>query len=336
MENSKGKKLIKVGGIVVMIAVGTLLINLITPTSSSYAFILFLFPIEFVFGLVLLVVGYISRLREVLNPGRIVITTGAIIGILSVFLSAIIPELFSWYKIESYWMIYENGVYLTGFGTSISTGAYIAPELSILVLIGGMLVIGGSFLCIIIGANESATTKLKVAGIIGGFLMLIGPILLIIDLVIGKSDFARNLVELRSWAGGTLFEGTYVDIYTYTWGLWIGFFLVLAGGVLGLIGGIILIMPRAVKTASLISERLEKEKYDKEVEYKLFNYLNTHEGNAFTVQALKNRTEEFITSPGARDYCSRNIETILERLIVDGKIKYTKKEGISHYWCVNQ
>jgi len=44
---------------IIMIAVVTLLINFIIPTSSSYAFILFLFPIEFTIGLIVLIIGLI-------------------------------------------------------------------------------------------------------------------------------------------------------------------------------------------------------------------------------------------------------------------------------------
>ena len=49
----------KVGIYIIIMAVGTLLINFIIPTSASYAFILFLFPIEFIIGLIVLIIGLI-------------------------------------------------------------------------------------------------------------------------------------------------------------------------------------------------------------------------------------------------------------------------------------
>ena len=58
-ERQPGKKIAKVGSYIIIMALLTLAINFIMPTSTSYAFILFLFPIELVIGLVLLVVGFL-------------------------------------------------------------------------------------------------------------------------------------------------------------------------------------------------------------------------------------------------------------------------------------
>lgn len=105
-------------------------------------------------------------------------------------------------------------------------------------------------------------------------------------------------------------------------------------GILMLVGGFVwvgIIIQKKEKTVSLIREKFETEKYGKEVEYKLLNYINTNKGIAFSVQALINRLEEFIEDIGTRNYCKRNIESILNKLIYDGKIEYSEKNGISHY-----
>lgn len=64
----KLSKVAKAGIYLLVIAVGTLLINLITPTFSSYTFIVFMFPVELVVGLILVIVGLIqsvlSKYRE--------------------------------------------------------------------------------------------------------------------------------------------------------------------------------------------------------------------------------------------------------------------------------
>jgi len=64
VDRHPGKKVTKAGGYFLVIAILTLMINFIMPTSSSYAFILFIFPVQIVIGLVLLVVGLIISARS--------------------------------------------------------------------------------------------------------------------------------------------------------------------------------------------------------------------------------------------------------------------------------
>ena len=161
---------------------------------------------------------------------------GALIGILSVVLSLILPELFGWYMIGVSSMGITGRGYITGFGTLVVRGPGFesAADLAILVLIGGILIIIGAILCI-----ASGEVLPEVIGIIGGILMLVGPMLLIIDLLAVVSEVAEATDRLVDVAGGTIFGGSHFEMgYKYIWGLYLGFYILIAAGVLGLIGGI--------------------------------------------------------------------------------------------------
>lgn len=168
--------------------------------------------------------------------GKIIAIIGAIIGLASIFLSFIAPELFSWYRYEITGIGGSGGYYLTGFGTVIDLGNTSTKEISILGVIGGCLVIIGSILCIVATVKET-----KGMGVLGGVLMLIAPILLVIDFIVGWSELARNIQDnldifiTRDWFWEEKFT---VMFDTYNWGLWIGFFLGISGGAIGLIGGL--------------------------------------------------------------------------------------------------
>ena len=105
-----------------------------------------------------------------MKVGKIIAIIGAVIGLASIILSFIVPELFSWYRYEVSGMGTSGGWYLTGFGTVTDIGNTSTMEISILV----------------------------------------------------------NLLELSK----------IILIYRYNWGLWIGFFLGISAGVIGLIGGL--------------------------------------------------------------------------------------------------
>jgi len=82
---------------------------------------------------------------------------------------------------------------------------------------------------LIIGAAK----EIKVMGIIGGVLTLIGPILLFSNLLIGIYDFQGLLGDPNVfWGFREVGPGVWLS-----WGVWIGFFMALVGGVLGLVGG---------------------------------------------------------------------------------------------------
>ena len=167
-----------------------------------------------------------------MGSGKIIAIIGAIVGILSVLLGLFLPELFSWYRLD----IPGGGLYLTGFGTNIADPSP-SPidEIAILALIGGILVIVGAIACL-----ASAFTENKIFGLLGGLLMIVGPLLLLVDIMTGMSEF-MEFMEL--FTGGESGAGLLFDSYspapgvTFSWGIWIGFFMGIGGGVVGLIGG---------------------------------------------------------------------------------------------------
>jgi len=171
-----------------------------------------------------------------MKVGKIIAIIGAVIGLASIILSFIVPELFSWYRYEVSGMGTSGGWYLTGFGTVTDIGNTSTMEISILGVIGGCLVILGSILCIVATVKES-----KGMGVLGGASMLIAPILLVIDFIVGMSELAGviqdnlDLFATRVWYWEDPF---FALLYRYNWGLWIGFFLGISAGVIGLIGGL--------------------------------------------------------------------------------------------------
>lgn len=169
--------------------------------------------------------------------GKIAAIIGASVGMLSVILSLLLPELFCWY---SYTVTHEislikSGYYLTGFGTTISIPSSTAISgIALLELIGGFLVVLGAVTCIVGVSKES-----KKIGSIGGILILLGPVLLLMDFLIGISEyyeyveFIQSIIPNKSilWDSASSFG------YAYAWNVWIGFFMAIAGGVLATIGG---------------------------------------------------------------------------------------------------
>ena len=160
-----------------------------------------------------------------MGTGKIVAIVGAVVGILSVLIGLILPELFSWYRLS----VPGGGLYLTGFGTDIfdpSPGPDL--EMAMLVLVGGILVIVGAVACL-----ASAFVENKMIGILGGLLMIVGPLLLIVDVMLGMSEFMEYM-ELSGDSGIELLFGSAGGA---NYGIWIGFFMAIGGGVIGLIGG---------------------------------------------------------------------------------------------------
>ena len=161
-----------------------------------------------------------------MGTGKIVALVGAVVGILSVLLGLILPELFSWYRLS----VPGGGLYLTGFGTDIfdpSPGPDL--EMAMLVLVGGILVIVGAVACL-----ASAFVENKMIGILGGLLMIVGPLLLIVDVITGMSEFMEFMEFFTGDSGADLLFGSVGPV---DWGLWIGFGMAIGGGVIGLVGG---------------------------------------------------------------------------------------------------
>ncbi|MFX1314776.1 MAG: hypothetical protein ACFE9T_02860 [Promethearchaeota archaeon] len=173
--------------------------------------------------------------------GKVLAIIGAAVGVLSVLLSLVLPELFSWYHLTISGGPYSGaGIYLNAFGLNIAKDWLPIPapqppeEIAIMVLIGGILVLVGAALCII-----GAFTEKKVLGILGGLSMIIGPLLLLADLLVVISDFS----EWMDILAGVNDEDILFAIFepspgeTVMWGLWIGFGMAIGGGAVGLIGG---------------------------------------------------------------------------------------------------
>lgn len=161
-----------------------------------------------------------------MGAGKILAIIGAILGILSVALFHLLPELFCFWRIDGGQAF---SIYLGGFGFSSGwfMGIQIPPEYAedIMLLIISVLIIAGSVIVLIGGLVEN-----KAVGILGGIIILAGPILLILALILEMGNF-ENFATLL---GGSLLFGSMPGV---SWGLWIGSFLALGGGVLGLIGG---------------------------------------------------------------------------------------------------
>ncbi|MFX0041974.1 MAG: hypothetical protein ACFE8L_03590 [Candidatus Hodarchaeota archaeon] len=155
---------------------------------------------------------------------------------MSVLLSLVVPEFFSWYHYEIDAGAYGSfGIYMTAFGTVVEDMPYaVSLDIATFVMIGGILVLAGAGLCIV-----GALTELKPLGIIGGVLMIVGPTMLIFDLVGEFSDFAETIALISDYYGGTVFFGSHSPYpgITFMWGLWVGYFIAYVGGVLGIIGG---------------------------------------------------------------------------------------------------
>ena len=168
-----------------------------------------------------------------MGSGKIVALVAAIIGILSVTLGFVLPEWMGWYRVIATTGGLSAGYAINGFGMLVAVGPVPPPPpeyaLFFMPLIGGIMVAAGSVLLIIGALKES-----RAAGIIGGVVVLLGPMLLVLDLLIGIGDYSMLVPP-----GQSLFFGS-IEIMPgvfYNWGLWIGSFLALGGGVLGLIGG---------------------------------------------------------------------------------------------------
>ena len=115
-----------------------------------------------------------------MGAGKIIAIIGGILGILSVALFYVFPEIFSFWQLSGG----GAGMYLGGFAYWSDAGDFAYTE-DILLLIIFILIVAGGVIAIIGGLAEN-----KVAGALGGLLMLIGPIILIIALAIELGDFS--------------------------------------------------------------------------------------------------------------------------------------------------
>jgi len=175
-----------------------------------------------------------------MGKGKIIAIIGAVVGILSVVLSLVLPELFGWYRVHASVLGVEAGYYLHGFGIFDALNSALLPmppgvdEMVLLVMIGGILMIAGAVVC-----GLGAFVENKILGILGGLLMIVGPLLLLVDIMTGMSEFIEFVELFTGESGvGLLFGSTSpAPGVTLSWGIWIGYFMGIGGGFVGLIGG---------------------------------------------------------------------------------------------------
>ncbi|MFX1326750.1 MAG: hypothetical protein ACFE91_01215 [Promethearchaeota archaeon] len=163
-----------------------------------------------------------------MGAGKILAIIGAIVGILSVVLYYLLPELFSYWRFDGGAAL---SVFLGGFG--FANGSFMGvpydPEYAddIFLLLVSILIIAGSALLLI-----GALVENKPLGIIGGIVCLGGPILLIIALFLELGNFADFAILLSP--GDILLFGSMTGA---DWGLWIGTYMAIGAGAVGIIGG---------------------------------------------------------------------------------------------------
>jgi len=162
-----------------------------------------------------------------MGAGKFIAIIGGILGILTIGLYFVLPEIFCLWRLDGAPFL---SIFLGGFGSTTGEvlGVGYGPDYAedIMLLIICVLIVAGGALAIIGGLVGN-----KIIGILGGVLMIVGPILLIVALFIEYGDFEDIALIL---GGKSLFFGSELGV---DWGLWIGFYLAIGGGVLGLIGG---------------------------------------------------------------------------------------------------
>lgn len=165
-----------------------------------------------------------------MEAGRIIAIIGGIVGILSIGLYHVLPELFCLWRLDAG---IAMKVWIGGFGFSGGElgGSGVDPEYAedILLLIIAILIVAGGALAIIGGIVEN-----KLIGILGGVAMLAGSIGFIIGAFIEYGTFEDMAALIALFGGEGLLFGSAGGA---DWGIWIGLYMALAGGALGLIGG---------------------------------------------------------------------------------------------------
>ncbi len=141
------------------------------------------------------------------------------------------PEIFN------LWRFVDEGsnvfIYIGGFGSwSRDIGFNFGIRFSddIFLLIVSLLTVGGSVLLFIAGVKGS-----KIVGILGGVILLAGPALFLLE-IITKIGIIGDVLGLIPALGS--FSLWFGNLSGAVWGIWISSFLVIGGGVLGIIGGV--------------------------------------------------------------------------------------------------
>ena len=160
-----------------------------------------------------------------MGAGRIIAIIGGIVGVLSVALFFVLPELFNFWRVTTP----VGDLFLGGFGFRAGTGIDIEYAEDIYLLVMLTVVVVGGALAIVGGIIEN-----KVMGILGGVIMLAGPIALLIALFIEFGDFEDLAVTIAFFGGEGLIMGSAGGA---EWGIWISTYMAFGAGALGIIGG---------------------------------------------------------------------------------------------------
>ncbi|KKK40915.1 hypothetical protein LCGC14_1673380 [marine sediment metagenome] len=165
-----------------------------------------------------------------MGAGKVFAIIGGLLGVLSVVLYYIAPDILNLWNLNA--PLVPLKVYLGGFGAW--SGEWLATPFPIeyagdlILLIVGVLTIGGGVITFIGGAAGS-----KTVGILGGIILLAGPILLLVALIAKLGIFGDTIVPLMGDVN--LLFGSIFGVAD--WGIGIGSYLAIGGGILGIVGG---------------------------------------------------------------------------------------------------
>ncbi len=164
-----------------------------------------------------------------MGVGKVFALIGGVLGVLSVVLYYIAPEILSLWRLDDPMLLVR--VYFGGFGawSGEDFGVPFSPQYSgdIILMIVSVLIIGGGVITFIAGVAES-----KTVGILGGIILLAGPTLLLVELIAKLGVFGDILIPLMGDVN--LLAGNIPGVAD--WGLGIGSYLAIGGGILGIIG----------------------------------------------------------------------------------------------------
>ncbi|MFW9948141.1 MAG: hypothetical protein ACFFDX_15055 [Candidatus Odinarchaeota archaeon] len=174
-----------------------------------------------------------------MKGSKYIALVGAILGILAMVLFYLLPEIFCLWRIEAtgaeYLKLYLGGFYSMAYSLNplltLDLEFIRTPELILLIV---SILIAGGFVITLIGGLEGKRNTV----IGGGVVLLFGPILFMIALLAGMGTLFGELASTMGLLGQNLLFGSLSAMgTTMSWGLGPGFFVALAGGILGVIGG---------------------------------------------------------------------------------------------------
>jgi hypothetical protein len=173
--------------------------------------------------------------------GNYIVIAGAILSILPIFLFYMLPDVIYFWGVNTNGFPSDLSVYLGGFysGAYSSGGGPLSVNLiesmEITMLCISFLIVGGFVAMLIGGVSGKRSSSLG-----GGFFLLFGLVILMGALLDEIGIFGELTSNLSLVGRNLLFGSLNQTGVTITWGLGIGFYLTLIGGVLGLIGSIMM------------------------------------------------------------------------------------------------